>query len=374
MRAVLGADRRRLVRVLLTESLLLGVFGGGLGVLLAIGGPPDSPARAAELPLADEIAVDGRVLLFVLVISVLTGLLIGIVPALFATASDPGSVLKSASRTTTRGRGSRWAINTLAAGAVAVSIVLLIAAALLQQSLLRVLSTPGGFDHRNLLTMAISLPEASYTWRRNTEFCHEVIEAVQVSPGIVNAAAIRGVPTQETRFEARGHRRAVPNCRSTSNRWSKIRAVSPEYFETMSIPLLAGRPFEPADEEGQIGDAACHRDQPGDGEAVLAARGRRRQGRPHQHSRRMERDCRRRIRTLRYEGLDRPPVPEMYYPDALFPQTNINLVVRTATAPEHQINTVRAAVLKVDPAALISDVQTMEQVIDTLSPTAASPP
>ena len=365
VRQALGADRRRLVRQLLTESLLLGVSGGGLGVLLAIGGAALIRRLApAELPLAEEIAVDGRVLLFVLVISVLTGLLIGIVPALFATASDPGSVLKSASRTTTRGRSSRWAINTLAAGAVAVSIVLLIAAALLQQSLLRVLSTPGGFDHRNLLTMAISLPEASYTWRRNTEFCHEVIEAVQVAPGIVNAAAIRGVPTQETRFEARVIVEHAPELPIDEQPLVKIRVVSPEYFETMSIPLLAGRAFEPGDEEGQIGYA----------HAIVINQAMAKQFWPQEDAV----GKRVRINTLvewseivgvvldvRYEGLDRPPVPEMYYPDALFPQTNINLVVRTATAPEYQINTVRAAVLKVDPAALISDVQTMEQVIET---------
>jgi putative ABC transport system permease protein len=361
-RCALGADRSRLMRQLLTESLLLGMAAGGLGSMLAVGGAALFRRLAPpELPRADEIEVNGNVLLFVIGASVATGLLVGIVPAWFATA-QPGSMLKSSSRTMTRSRGSRWLLNGLAAGSVAVSLTLLIAAALLQQSLLRVLNTDAGFDRRKLLTMTLSLPEASYVWQRNTEFCHDVIAAVRALPGIVNAAAIRGVPTQETRFEVRIAVEHAPELPIDQQPLVRIRVVSPEYFDTMGIGVIAGRTLERRDEVGEIGyahsivinQAMAERFWPqaqavGQRIRIAALEG--------------WTEIIGVVSDVRYEGLDQRAVPEMYFPDALFPQTSINLVVRTADAPESQLNAIRSAVLRVEPDALISDVQTMEQAV-----------
>jgi putative ABC transport system permease protein len=363
IRSALGANRFRLIRHVLTEGLLLALMAGGLGSLTAAAGTRLLKSLApAELPRVDRIAVDGRVLLLAIAASLLSGLLMAIVPACLATNTDPNSTLKPASRTSTRSRAGNRVLNALASTSVAISLALLIASGLLHQSLFRVLNVNAGFNRHNLLTMSLSLPDAMYEWQRNTDFCHEVLDAVRVLPGVTHAAAIRGVPTRETRFETRVLIDGSPEPPIDQLPLISIRVISRGYFETMGIPLLAGRTFEPPDEVGEIGYAHTiiinrrMAEQFWPGGSAVGKRVRIAGDLPFSEVIGVVDD-------VRYDSLDREAVPEMYYPDALFPQTTMNLIVRSPLDPRDLTTAVRESVLGIEPDTIITDVQTMEQVL-----------
>lgn len=365
VRAALGASRSRLLRQLITESLVLGLLSGAVGIGFAWAGVVVLKQLAPpELPRIDEIGVDLRVLGAALSVSLLTGTLVGALPAWIVTGPAPVTFLKAGARTASSSRTQRFILNGLAAGSVAVALVLLIGAGLLQQSLARVLGIDPGFNRQRVLSMTVSLPEAQYEWQRNSTFCHEVVDRVNVLPGVIRAGAIRGVPLEETRFDVYVFVEGSPNVPLVQRPLARIRVIGPGYFETMEIPLIAGRFFDERDDVGEIGhtDAILINqtmaEQFWPGEEAL-----------HRRIRLASSDYEPSevigiVRDVRYERLEEPPRPEVYYPDALFPQDTISLVVRTELDPNSLAAMIHQEVRRIQPDVIVTGVRTMDEVVD----------
>lgn len=246
VRTALGASGRQLVRLLLTESLLLSLTGGALGVVLAMFSAPLIVSLApADLPQTNQIGANWSVLFFAAAVSIATGLLFGLVPALQFLRSGLNSQLRGAgSRTATQG-SARLFRKALVVGEVAISLVLLIGAGLLIQTFKSLNNVAPGFDVHNVLTMQMSLTADRFSATAPTaSLVENVRQRIEAIPGVLAAGTISNLPTQrgfDLPFDIVG-RRASKDIIDAS-----LRVVAPHYFEAMRIPLVAGRTFSPED-------------------------------------------------------------------------------------------------------------------------------
>jgi predicted permease len=252
VRAALGAGRLRLVRQMLAESSLLSCCGGACGLLIAYV-LVRVLAAAAALPMFGEIsrlvviAVDSRSLCFTLLISVLTGLLISVVPALQLSRPDLQPYLNKSGR---RGGCSSGRMRqVLMSAEVATAIVLLLAGGLLMRSFVKLLDVDPGFKVEGLLTARISLPYTRYPDRsRRAQFLHQVLQRVSSLPGVQSAGTTNRLPTTASLFADYLHVDGRPVTTEQQATPVPIGLVSPGYFTTMGIPLRAGRPFTESDD------------------------------------------------------------------------------------------------------------------------------
>ncbi|MHB8755749.1 MAG: ABC transporter permease [Candidatus Acidiferrales bacterium] len=254
IRSALGAGRPRLIRQLLTESILLSLVGGAIGLLLAYSGLRILPALlppaggANEIPRANLIGIDTTVLLFSLGIAVLTGIIFGMAPALQVSKADLNESLKESGRSSTGGMQSRLTRNFLAVAEVGLSLVLLIGAGTLIRSIHNLLTADPGFNPRNVLSMQIWLPESRYPGTARTrQFFQQVIERMRSLPGVVSASAVNFLPltgwTDFTNFDIAGRPSPPPRKEFVAH----YRIIDSQYFQTMQIPLLRGRYFADSD-------------------------------------------------------------------------------------------------------------------------------
>ena len=244
IRAALGAGRNRLVKQLLTESFLLALIAGGLGLLLARWGSEILVRMSPEqLPRSSEIHVDGPVMAFTLGIAVLTGLLFGLAPAMHVSHSNIVDSLKEGALSTTASKHRFGLRSSLVVVEMALALVLLVSAGLLVRSLVHMQQVNPGFDARSVMTASLDLPDVKYTDARKAEFFRNLMPKLGALPGIQSAAAIFPLPMSgdefHTSFEIDGHPVSKSDEPSTS-----VRDVTPNYFATMHIPLLQGRDFD----------------------------------------------------------------------------------------------------------------------------------
>ena len=252
VRAALGAPRARLIGQLLVESILLSCAGGMIGLLLAAWTMRAIPAiTAIELPRAGEIHLDWVVLAFAAGLSIATGVLFGLAPSIGASRPNLIRVLRASGESANAGgwRGmAGWSTGSwLSAGQIALSIMLLISAALLMESIGHLRSVNVGFNPANLLTMQISLPPLRYdTDQKTSAFFQELIGRIEALPGVRGATAALtlpmmaypGTPVQDA---------AKPRLKLNERPIAKIFPVTPEYFRTLEIPLRRGREFNERD-------------------------------------------------------------------------------------------------------------------------------
>jgi putative ABC transport system permease protein len=244
VRAALGATRGRLLRQLLTESLVLAVVGGVVGVLLALWGTDlIAASREATVSRLDETRVDGVVLAFTLLVSLGTALLSGSLPAWQASRAGVGQALREGGRIT--GDARRRLRGALVVGEVALTLMLLVGAGLMIRSLARLVQVPLGFAPENVLSAQINLPPTRYTdGDLRSAFFDRLLERLGTQPGVTGAAAITQVPfsggnwAMEVAVEGREADRPLS---------ADTRAVTPGYFRTMGIPVLTGRDFTDRD-------------------------------------------------------------------------------------------------------------------------------
>ena len=250
IRAALGAGRGRIVGQLLTESLLLALAGGGLGLLLAewslraIAGLP-----GLDLPRMEEVQLNGAVLGFAMGLSVLTSFVFGLAPSLAASKPELASVMKGVPEPRWPKRMMLW-LNPrglLVVGQVALSIVLLIGAALLIESLARLRSVDPGFQTASLLTMQIGLPLTRYdSTQKQTAFFDELVRRVEAVPGVRGAAVTLTLPM--TGYAGTPvHLVGSPLLQLNERPIATLQAVTPGYFRTLAIPMRRGRDFEARD-------------------------------------------------------------------------------------------------------------------------------
>jgi predicted permease len=356
VRAALGAGRKRIVRQLLTESLLLGGMGGALGAATAwravrglVQLLPD------DLPRIHTIQVDGWVLCFTLLLSVLVSLLFGLAPAIQATSVNLVDGLKDGARGNSNGSGRRLR-GVLIVSEVALAVVLLTGAGLLVRSFLELQNVSPGFRVNGILTAAVALPQSQYTkpeqWARYSD---QTIERIKTIPGVTGAAVVMGLPLSGDRinlaFQIDGRPQA-PEDRVSAN----YASVSPEYFQLFGIPLLRGRVFDDRDTSASqkiaiVSEAFARRYFPGE-EAIGKHLN---FGFPDPVSREIVGI----VRDVKQVSLAAPVEPEMYAPFEQSPLWGMNFAVRTAGDPAALTSAVRRRIQEGDKDLPVVDVQPM---------------
>jgi predicted permease len=252
IRTALGASRRRLIWSALSETLAISLLGGILGVVVAASALGALIQNApVDLPRLDEVAIDRTVLLFALVLTTLTGLLFGLVPAWRSASADPQESLRSHGRTSTGAADSNRVRAWLVAGQVGLSVVLLIAASLLVRSFVRLMRNDPGFHATSALAADVKVPWEKYDAAQRVAFYQRVIDDLSHRPGVNSAALVTMLPLQgETWIDTF----SLPG--DTRRNWERpsanIRFASPDYFSTMGIPLVAGRTFRESDRQREV--------------------------------------------------------------------------------------------------------------------------
>lgn len=249
IRTALGARRSRLIRQLLTETILLGLLGGALGLLLAYGVFHLAPLVIPPgFPHENWIGLNRQVLEFTVLIAILTGIIFGLAPALQFSKPDLNESLKEGGRGSTTGRQSRLTRDVLAVVEVALSLVLIIGAGTLIRSFRAILNEDMGFNPKNVLSFQVSLPDFKYpTPVEASHFFEQVMQRMRRLPGVESAGAVNFLPltgwTDLTSFEIDG--RPAPSAREEFV--AHYRVIDERYFQTMQIPLVSGRYFSDSD-------------------------------------------------------------------------------------------------------------------------------
>lgn len=366
IRSALGATRGRLIRQWLAESMLLGLLGGGLGILFAywclkaqvIRIPPEF---ARMIPGWSKIAINTPVLLFTSVVSLVTGLVFGFLPAFVASRQNVNDTLKEGAPSAGSGRRRGVLRSVLIVSEVGLSLALLLTAGLMMKSFVRLGRVSTGFNPDQLLTMSVALPEAKYTSDQQTvNFYEQLIERVQNLPGVQSAATANMIPlsgmngTSAIRIEGR------PEPKPGQEPEANFRSVSNLYFRTMQMPILRGREFTSQDSaKGQpvvaVNEAFAARFWPGEDPVGK----RMRFSGPQQD--RPWRTVVALVGNIRNQ-LDVPALPEMYFPLRQQTESTMALVVRTSSEPRSLEESIRAQVVALDRDLPVFDVMTMEEL------------
>ena len=386
IRTALGAGRARLIRQLLTESLLLGLAGGALGLLLAVWGVDLLVSLGPNVPRLSEIGGDRAVLIFTFALAILTSVIFGLAPALQSSKTDLNETLKESGRSATGGARRRILGNSLVVLEVALCFVLLTGAGLMINSLLRLQRVNPGFRPDHVLTMQISLPAAKYTQNRpelTTGFFQQLIERVKVLPGVQSAGMTSGLPLTNSgwgKLYTIEDRPAPKSLDEVPN--VQYQQVSPDYFSTLAIPILNGRAFNEHDTRDALSVAVINetlaRRAFADTEPIgkrlylgppeeLVPPGILPPGFRFQHFTIIGV-----IGDVRQNGLNQPLSPEVYtlHEQELAskfanPQNSMYLAVRTAGEPSSLVGAIRHEVQELDREQPIADIATMEQLLAT---------
>ena len=361
VRAALGAGRGRIVRQLLTESLLLALSGGLLGLLFALWGVRLLSAFVPEnVPRFGETSTDLRVLAFTVGASLLTGLLFGVAPALQSSKLDLNEALKDGGRTGTDGRGRKRVRSLLIVAEVALSLVLLIGAGLLIKSFVRLSNTDPGFDAGHTLTASVSLAPVRYDEdEKIADFYRALVERVRALPGVRSVGAVSPLPLSDNSMSLAFTVKDQPPLPPGQRQSAAARAVTPDYFLAQGIPLRKGRVFTEHDKAGApdallVNEAFARRHLPG--EEPLGKRMR-------IGVNNIEGEIVGVVGDIRGESLAQPGVPEYYFPEATTAFGDMTLVVRTEGEPASLAAGLRQAVAEMDKDQPLYDVRTMDSLV-----------
>ena len=250
IRAALGASRLRVIRQLLTESVILSLLGGVVGLLLAVWWSDLLVALGKDdIPRALHVGIDWRVLGFTLGVSLLTGLIFGLAPAQHSARGELVEALKDASRGTSESGRRGGLRNLLVVSELAIAVVLLVVAGLLIQSLWRLRNVDSGLQPHNVLTFNVTLPEVKYNTARQSQFFIDLKSRLEATPGIQAASSIYPLPLNGERFvisfEIEGRPMAPKDHPS-----GEFFTTGVGYFRTMEIPIIRGRDFDDRDKYG----------------------------------------------------------------------------------------------------------------------------
>ena len=365
VRSALGGGRSRLVRLILTESVVLAIMGGLLGLLLAYGGTKFLLSISPNsIPRVTEIGIDGSVLAFTFVATLLTGLISGIVPALQASRADLNTLLREEARSTTGSRRRRRTRDLLLVGEVGLALILLIAAGLLVRSFVHLQQIQLNFNPDNILTMHIDLPDARYPEdRMNYAFFNQLLPRLSAQPNVQSVGLISNLPlsgaVMGTNFSIVGRTPASPADKPTSD----YSIASPGFFTTLGIPIMRGRNFNEQDTLEApgvviINEALANKYWPNEdplGKMISVQVG----------TYKGQRQVVGVANNVRLTSLTEPPRPEMYVPYAQHPDGYLFLVAKTNSNPLALAPAVRREVLAIDKDLPITDVRSMDEVIAT---------
>jgi putative ABC transport system permease protein len=360
VRMALGAGRGRIIRQLLTESITLWLIGGALGLLLAIWGTNALLAIApVDIPIR-ELAIDPRMFTFTLLITLVTGLVFGLIPAIQISKPDLDQSLKEGQKGSTRGVLSKGMRSMLVVSEVALALILLIGAGLMIRSFQRVLSADPGFEPKNLITMEMFLSPQRYSDDpQMVTFHRQLMDRIKNLPGVESVGAVNILPLKGdtfTPFEIAGQPTPPGQPFMVSHR-----IISTDYLQTMRIPLLKGRYFTDQDSEKAaqvtiISETLARRFWP-DGDAIgkqvniaFSPPG------PH--------EVVGIVGDVKQGGFESESSPEVYVPYVQQPWPSLFLVVRTATQPASMGAFLRRAVLDIDKDQPVSQPTTVEEILN----------
>lgn len=252
VRTALGAGRWQIVRQLLVESVLVSLAGGVLGVLLALWGVALLVRLGpSDLPRLNEVRVNGVVLAFTALVSFGTGLLFGIAPAIAAVRGSLTAMLKESGRGSSGARASQRARGGLVVAELALAVLLLVGAGLLIRSFSRLMAVDPGFHPDRVLTFGVSAPPSKYADRHSLRtLTSDILAHMRAIPGVSSAAVVAGLPLGGFTMRTSVHVVGTPQERPAERKRTFITIVSPDYFKTMGIPLIAGRDFSEHDGSG----------------------------------------------------------------------------------------------------------------------------
>ena len=361
VRIALGAGRARLIRQLLTESVLLAVTGGLLGLLVAVVGSKIL-VGLGSLPNAGDIGIDPWALGFTLLVSFAAGIIIGIMPALQFTRTSVSETLKQGSGRTGGSSLKQYTRKALVISEVALSLVLLIGAGLMIRSFWKLQNVDPGFDTRNALTMSVVLTPLRYSEpQQQLAFLDQAMDQIRAVPGVVSVGVTTTIPlsgggsTQPFSIEGR------PAGAIAEQPMAQTRYISTDYFRAIGIPLRQGRFFTEQDRDKSvpvviISEAMARRFWPGENPIGKRLT-------PSFHSEQGAREIVGVVGDLKARGLDSDPSTMMYMPFKQSPRPFMSFVVRTASNPESLIQPVSRAIYSIDKDQALTDVQTMDQVL-----------
>jgi putative ABC transport system permease protein len=368
VRTTLGANPGRLVRQLLAESVLLAGIGGVFGLALAYAAVAAlSKLVPASVPRADQISIDWRVLVFTILVSLLTGLLFGLAPALAAARVDLNSMLKSSGRSTTGHRARIRLRDIFVVGQIASCVVLLIAAGLLIRSFARLQQVNPGFRTDHVLTMQLALPEVRYSGIQVGLFYQRLLERVQALPGVEASGISRFLPLSNRDASLNFQIQGQPPVGTVDQPRANFRAASAGYLTALRIPLLRGRDFDSSDGEHTpkvviVNQTAARRYWPGQnpvGKRILS-------GLDDSEWSTIVGV----VGDVKHTGLDAEVRPETYYHYLQIPphwmnfaEATVALVIESRSDPASMTSSVRAAVRSLDPDLPVFNVKTMEDVV-----------
>jgi len=365
VRVALGATRWDVMRGQLAESLVVALAGGGLGLLLALWGTQALVAAAPRnLPRVAEIGVDGRTLLFTAVLSILTGILFGLAPALQAARTDLQGTLKQGGRGAVAG-GLRGG---LVAAQVALSLVLLVGAGLMIRSYQRLSGVHPGFEPAGVLTARVALPDARYadTLRglpdtaRQVGFYQQLLPRLRAIPGVRSASAVNRLPFTGVGSISSFWRADRPAPEPHEAPAADIKAVDPAYFETLRIPVKRGTPFTERDRVGTpmvvvIDETLARTAFPGEdpiGRPIVV---------PWRDN--ITAEVVAVVGDVRSAGLDSMPRASLYFSLGQFPWDAAHLVVRASGDPTRLAGAVARELHTVDPELPLAEVRTFESYL-----------
>ena len=365
VRTTLGAGRARIVRQLLSETAVLGLLGGVTGIALAYWGVQAlSSLLPPSLPRVNAIRVDNFVLGFALLLSVFASCAFGLAPALFAANSNLQASLREGGGRSGESRNSRRARSFLAAGEIALAMVLLVAAGLLLRSFSKLMSVRPGFDAQHIVKADISLPQFQYsTPQQWTAFSDELLARIQAHPGLQDSAVAVPRPIADGNINLGFDIVGNPPSSADASRTANYVSVSPEYFRVMEIPLLAGRLFNQHDVSSAarvsvISQAMARLYFPNQdplGKRLVF-------GFPPDGQ--VAREIVGIVGDVRDVALGQDPGPMMYVPFAQAPFWAANVVVRSALSPSSVGTSIRQEVRKMDKELPVTYVAFMPDTIE----------
>ena len=363
IRTALGAGRAQIVRQLLTESVVLAILGGVTGLLLApIALHGIIQLGAVALPRVSEVRIDARVLFFTMGITLGTGILFGLAPALQASRRTPFEDLKEGGRSGTPSSASNRARRVLVVSEVAFSVILLVGAGLLMRSFLRVLGVDAGFHADRILTMRVSLPQEKYSKPEQVRtFYAEVLRRIGRLPGVEAAGAAAALPLSglggsgTTTVDTQD---VPPDQTTPETDW---RPVTPGYFQAMEIPLIRGRYFEEYDSETSapvaiVDDTFARAYWPNEDPVGKRVKlGGRQSTAPWMTIAGV-------VGHVHYRALEAPSRVQLYWPEAQRPYNTMSLAVRTTHEPLTLGLAVEKEILAVDADQPVYQVRSMQQL------------
>jgi predicted permease len=356
VRRALGATGGQLARQLLVENAVVGIAGGALGILLALWGR-DLMMRMwpASLPRLAAAPLDWRVLGFAALVSIGTGLGIGLVPALHASRGDLQSGLREGAGASAHGR-TRSVLVVLQSG---FAVVLLTGAALVLRSLSQMIDHGPGFHARTALSVRVPLPAAKYSKAQRIEFFRALLEQVSALPGVRAAGVVSRIPLGGGSSSGNYSILGRPPLDGEHQQYAERRVVSQGYFVAMQIPIVRGRAFADSDRAPEIviNEALARRSFPGEdpiGKMIA-------QGSDPGHD----------VATVvgvaadvKQQRLNADAASEIYYPQSQMGQAELDLIMRTDGEPMALLPAVKAQIALLDPSQPATKVRTLEQVIE----------